>query len=376
MYVPPPAPEHHRSPIVAPKFNPPNLSAPRPRFKSRGVKPAPEDAIRRDPRAITLYNELAQGRGVVVTTIAWEATRRGEGRGGSASATPGSSATPTPRAGSATPTPRASSTTPPPSARSAGGGAAGSRPGSASPAASAGSSAAATPRTPTPRLPSPSPKPLEAELSEEEAAAYLPTLPARALAVTAFEPRSLQEVSDFVSDVRAQGGDAPRSGHAACAFPTRKWAVMAEAAATFDALLDACDTLHKWECPPQVRTGVGLQQVPQAPAGLVAEAAQGLRRLPRHARRRLCLAAGNVPPPADRPPRRHAWRRHRAGPPPSLAGPLAALLWPRRRALPRRRTAWPTSWRARRGWCPGCRTRTTPCGRAWPRRACPGTTRC
>ena len=90
MYVPPPAPEHHRSPIVAPKFNPPNLSVPRPRFKSRGVKPAPEDAIRRDPRAITLFNELAQGRGVVVTTIAWEATRRGEVRAGSATPRGGS----------------------------------------------------------------------------------------------------------------------------------------------------------------------------------------------------------------------------------------------------------------------------------------------
>ncbi|KAL4428231.1 hypothetical protein ABPG75_002320 [Micractinium tetrahymenae] len=246
LYVPPPAPEHHRSSIVAPKFNPPNLSAPRPRFKSRGVKPAPEDAIRRDPRAITLYNELAQGRGVVVTTIAWEATRKGEGHAGSASATPSGSAAATPRAGSAAATPRAGSATPPPSGRSAGG-----RAGSTSPAPSGGSSAVATPRTPTPRPPSPSPEPPEAELSEEEAAAYLPTLPARALAVTAFEPRSLQEVSDFVSDVGAQGGDAPRSAHAACAFPTRKWAVMVEAASVFDTLLDACDTLHKWECPPQ-----------------------------------------------------------------------------------------------------------------------------
>ena len=53
---------------------------------------------------------------------------------------------------------------------------------------------------------------------------------------------------------------------------------MAEAAAVFDALLDACDALHKWECPPQVRAVlcVGRQAVRRTqllPAGRFAAVA-------------------------------------------------------------------------------------------------------
>ena len=128
------------------------------------------------------------------------------------------------------------------------------RPGSASPA----------PATPSPRpsagVAAASPAAASAgepELTEEEAAAYLPTLPARGAAVAAFEPHSLQEVSDFVADVKAQGGDAPRSGHAAAGFPGARWRLLADSAAVFDQLLDMCDTLTKWECRPQV----GAQQL-------------------------------------------------------------------------------------------------------------------
>ena len=247
MFVVPPAPAAlPRAPLAPPKFNPFNLSTPRPRKKSRGVKPSAEDAIRRDPRVITLFNELSRGNSIVATTVAW-GTVRAEGAGagaaaGRASASPGSArrvstggATP-PRGGSAPP-PRSAGVTP-------------RRPGSSSPAAP-------SPTAPSPAAPSPAASEPSAvvELTEEEAAAYLPTLPARAAAVAGFEPRSLQVVSDFVADMRAQGGDAPHAGHAAAAFPAARWRCMTEAAGVFDQLLDMCDTLTKWECRPQVGRG-------------------------------------------------------------------------------------------------------------------------
>lgn len=300
VYVAPPAPKATpRLPLVPPKFNPPNLSVPRPRKKSRGVKPSPEDAIRRDPRVITLFNELSRGTGVVAATVAWEAVRAELAAGG---APPGSArrgGTPTPGA-----TPRSASATP----RSGG---LTPRRSTVSPAAAA---AVRSPTTPSPRAASAAaaaePEP---EMSEEQAAAYAVTLPDRTAAVLAFQPSSLQDVSDFVSDVKAQGGDAPRSGcarlsvapscsavascewstgpvpacaalpwcplppalahppttihsphrrHAAAGFPSARWRVMAEAAAVFDALLDACDRLTKWECPPGVSAKAANQLAP------------------------------------------------------------------------------------------------------------------
>ncbi len=272
-----PAPKVSPRPAPAPpKFNVPNLSAPRPRKKSRGVKPSAEDAIKRDPRVIALFNELSRRASVVASTVAWEAQRAqlAAAAGGSPpprSGTLGSARRGTPtRPGSAAGTPR--------------------RPGSASPA----------PATPSPRPaagvpPSASPaatagEAAERELTEEEAAAYLPTLPARGAAVAAFEPRSLQEVSDFVADVKAQGGDAPRSGHAAVGFPGARWRLLADAAAVFDQLLDMCDTLTKWECRPQVGAAAagcgcwGLGPGGGAAAELTRCAGCSLaKRLPRHA---------------------------------------------------------------------------------------------
>ena len=298
MYVAPPAPKPApRLPLVPPKFNPPNLSVPRPRKKSRGVKPSPEDAIRRDPRVITLCNELSRGAGVVAATVAWDAVRAELAAGGAPPGTPGSArrgGTPPPAAAGVA-TPRSAGATP--------------RRGAASPGAAA-AAAARSPATPSPRsaaaAASAAAAEAEPEMSEEQAAAYAVTLPERAAAVAAFQPSSLQDVSDFVSDVRAQGGDAPRSGcaflgavdgpmgpglcpgaaappcrwraqapacisphltqrsshppaspppvrrHAGAGFPTARWRCMAEAAAAFDALLDGCDRLSKWECAPGV----------------------------------------------------------------------------------------------------------------------------
>lgn len=239
-----PAPKPSPRPAPAPpKFNAPNLSAPRPRKKSRGVKPSAEDAIKRDPRVIALYNELSRGASVVASTVAWEAQRAelAAAAGGSPpprGGTPGSARRGTPtRPASAAGTPRRPGSASPapatPSPRPAAGAAPGASPPAASPAAAAA----------------------ERELTEDEAAAYLPTLPARGAAVAAFEPRSLQEVSDFVADVKAQGGDAPRSGHAAASFPGARWRLLVDAAAVFDQLLDMCDTLTKWECRAQVGAG-------------------------------------------------------------------------------------------------------------------------
>jgi hypothetical protein len=245
--APPPLPPPRRV-LEPPKFNPPNLSVPRPRKKSRGIKPSPEDAIKRDPRVITLYNELSRGQGVVAATVGWVRGADGAAASPASSAggTPGSSRRAsgvgvggvTPRGGSATPSPL-------PSARRA-----------SSTGGSPAPGAAGTPGTPgSPPL---SPEDsgaaaaAEVELTEEEAAAFLPTLPARAAAVSAFQPSSLQDVSDFVSDVAAQGGDAPRSGHAAAGFPSSRWRAMADAAATFDQLVDMCDTLTKWQTDAQV----------------------------------------------------------------------------------------------------------------------------
>jgi hypothetical protein len=247
--APPPLPPPRRV-LEPPKFNPPNLSVPRPRKKSRGIKPSPEDAIKRDPRVITLYNELSRGQGVVAATVGW--VRGADG----ATASPASSAGGTPSSsrrasgvGVGGTTPRgagSASPSPLPSARRAS-----STGGSPAPGAAAG-----TPGTPVSPPLSPEDSSAaaaaEMELTEEEAAAFLPTLPARAAAVSAFQPSSLQDVSDFVSDVAAQGGDAPRSGHAAAGFPSSRWRAMADAAATFDQLLDMCDTLTKWQTDPQV----------------------------------------------------------------------------------------------------------------------------
>jgi hypothetical protein len=252
-----PRPPRVKPPIEPPKFRVPNLTEPRPRRKSRGVRPAPEDAIKRDPRVIALYNEMSQGRGIVPVTVAWDEVhadmygdgkrrRRSSGGGGAA-------ATPSPRGAATPPASARGSATPPASARGA---------------AAASASPATPAATPSPRRalgsasPSPSPAaPAEPEMSAEEAAAYLPTLAARGAAIAAFQPETLQQVADFVADVRAQGGDAPCDGHAAVAFPRGRWRLLCEAADAFDGLLDMCDAMHNWQCDLQART---LPRLPHA----------------------------------------------------------------------------------------------------------------
>lgn len=247
---PPDRPPRVWPPMV---FRVPNLSEPRPRIRSRGVKPEPEDAIKRDPRVITLWGELCQTRGIVADTVGWEEVRAEAGAAakGGGSNTPASARRPSTGGASAgLPSPRSGG-------KGGGGGAASAL---TTPRAAWGVRAA-SPSTPkvTPSPPRPgtaadpaAATPAEPELSAEEEAAYLPTLAARGAAIAAFEPASLQEVADFVSDVKAQGGDVPRSGHAAVTFPRSRWRAMVEAAAVFDELVEMCDTLTKWECDPQV----------------------------------------------------------------------------------------------------------------------------